>query len=47
VENRRQLEADFDLFATPPLDDAGVATVRRRLPMQPDQLLNPAQWSIQ
>lgn len=47
VENRRQLEADFELFTTPPLDDAAVATVRRRLPVLPDQLLNPAQWSIQ
>jgi spore coat polysaccharide biosynthesis protein SpsF len=46
VDNRRQLEANFELFAAPPLDDAAVATVRRRLPVLPDQLLNPAQWPI-
>ena len=46
VETCQQLQANFELFGVPPLDDAAVATVRRRLPVLPDQLLNPAQWPI-
>lgn len=44
VETCEQLQANLELFAVPPLDEAAVAMVRHRLPILPDQLLNPAQW---
>jgi aryl-alcohol dehydrogenase-like predicted oxidoreductase/spore coat polysaccharide biosynthesis protein SpsF (cytidylyltransferase family) len=47
VETGQQLQANFELFAAPPLDDAAAATVRCRPPVLPDQLLNPALWPIQ
>jgi spore coat polysaccharide biosynthesis protein SpsF len=45
IETEAQLTENLAIFAAPPLDEAAVATIRRRLPVLPDRLLDPARWA--
>jgi aryl-alcohol dehydrogenase-like predicted oxidoreductase/spore coat polysaccharide biosynthesis protein SpsF (cytidylyltransferase family) len=47
VDTAAQLSDNLERFATAPLAPEDVETVKRRLPVLPDQLLNPAQWRFQ
>ena len=47
VETGAQLSENLERFAAAPLSPAEVETVKQRLPLLPDQLLDPAQWKSQ
>jgi aryl-alcohol dehydrogenase-like predicted oxidoreductase/spore coat polysaccharide biosynthesis protein SpsF (cytidylyltransferase family) len=47
VETGAQLSENLERFAAPPLSPAEVETVKQRLSLLPDQLLDPAQWKFQ
>jgi spore coat polysaccharide biosynthesis protein SpsF len=47
VETGAQLSENLERFAAPPLSPAEVETVKQRLLLLPDQLLDPAQWKFQ
>lgn len=47
VETEAQFSENLGRFAGPPLSPAEVETVKRHLPLLPDQLLDPAQWKFQ
>jgi aryl-alcohol dehydrogenase-like predicted oxidoreductase/spore coat polysaccharide biosynthesis protein SpsF (cytidylyltransferase family) len=47
VETLAQLSENLERFAMSPLSPEEVETVKRRLPILPDALVNPAQWRFQ
>ncbi len=44
IETEAQLAENLASFANPPPDAAALDTVRRRLPILPETLLDPARW---
>ena len=44
MESEDQLDSNLRLFLQPPLSPQDCATIERRIPRMPEQLLDPAQW---